>query len=162
MVTAIAVDRDEEAAKAKFLTERASLILERIPASYRDTDPSDPRLDPRVISACGAWEYAPKARGLGFCGETGLGKTRGIYWLMLRLMRQVTFEKNRYGLEATYLKAFSGFPWASRSRSLNLKPPYLAACAVSELESRAAFETSRNPMCDMPDSGSVPRRALGR
>jgi DNA replication protein DnaC len=103
MVTTIHVDRDEEAAKAKFLTERASLILERIPASYRATDPFDPRLDPRVISACAAWEYSPEVKGLGFCGETGLGKTRGIYWLMLRLMRQVTFEKNRYGLEATYL-----------------------------------------------------------
>ena len=102
MVTTLDTQCGEANARTNFLAKMESVRLERIPELYRDSDPS--RLDPRIVSLCDEWKYAPKAKGIGFCGPTGLGKTRGIFRLLSRLMQEVQFsDRTGFALDATFV-----------------------------------------------------------
>lgn len=53
------------------------------PPSYRDTNPQDPRLNATALRLSAAWQPSG-ARGLGFTGETGSGKTRCLFLALRR------------------------------------------------------------------------------
>ena len=53
------------------------------PPAYRDTDPSHPDLNRRLLD--GLLRYQPRGRGIGLYGPTGRGKTRMMYLLLRKL-----------------------------------------------------------------------------
>ena len=50
------------------------------PKLYRDTDPS--RLDEGILKIVNNWKYG--ALGIGIVGDSGIGKTRAIFWRLRR------------------------------------------------------------------------------
>lgn len=54
------------------------------PASYRDTNPDDPRLSDSAKSITGRWDATRGVRGIGLIGSTGLGKTRCLFLALRR------------------------------------------------------------------------------
>ncbi len=60
--------------------------VEHIPSRYRETfDASRSPYDPRVLAALARWEPSVEGLGIGLVGRSGLGKTRLLCQVLLRL-----------------------------------------------------------------------------
>ena len=83
----VCMSREKEAAAAQREKEadaaRESIWMEVCPVIYRDTNPSDSRLDRAAVQAAQEWPVR-SARGLAFVGPTGRGKTRCLFLALRR------------------------------------------------------------------------------
>ena len=91
-------------------TERESIWAKVCPASYRDTDPRDTRLNATARSVAGRWDAARAMRGVGLIGSTGLGKTRCLFLALHRAHKEgrrvAAISHAKFGRVA--MDAFSG------------------------------------------------------
>lgn len=83
----ISVDEENELrlqteAQQREIERRATYWNTLCPALYRESDRS--RLPAALVRAAEGWQYG--AHGLGFIGETGIGKTRCMFLLLHRLI----------------------------------------------------------------------------
>jgi chromosomal replication initiation ATPase DnaA len=80
------------------------------PATYRDTHPSDARLNPQAIALASAWNAASGSRGFGLIGGTGAGKTRCAFLALRRAFEagRRVFAISHARLARTAIEAYSG------------------------------------------------------
>lgn len=98
-----AAKRDSEKASARELVWHSVC-----PATYRDTNPTDPRLNRALVAKALAW--CPSSRGIGFIGPSDRGKTRSLF-LALRKAHDagrhaMAISHNRFS--KVVIDAFSG------------------------------------------------------
>lgn len=74
----------EKTRAAEASADRDSIWRKVCPASYRDTNPQDTRLNSIARALAGSWDAKNSTRGIGLIGSTGLGKTRCLFVALKR------------------------------------------------------------------------------